>query len=70
MIKKFLALEASGGILLFLAAVIAMLLANSALGEWYHAFVFYPLGVQFGEYGFWAPFELWINDGLMAIFFA
>lgn len=69
MIKKFLALEASGGILLFLAAVIAMLLANSALGEWYHAFVFYPLGVQFGEYGFSAPFELWINDGLMAIFF-
>lgn len=69
MLKKFLTLEASGGIVLFFAAVIAMLLANSALGGWYHAFVFYPLGLQFGEYGFSAPLELWINDGLMAVFF-
>ncbi|MFO1242709.1 MAG: Na+/H+ antiporter NhaA [Rickettsiales bacterium] len=67
--KKFFALESAGGIVLFLVAVLALLCANSPLAEAYHAFVHFPLGISLGGIGFSAPLELWINDGLMAIFF-
>ncbi len=67
--KKFFALESAGGITLFFAAVLALVCANSTLSETYQHLVHFPLGISFGALSFSAPLELWINDGLMAIFF-
>ncbi|MBT8446869.1 MAG: Na+/H+ antiporter NhaA, partial [Gammaproteobacteria bacterium] len=68
-IQDFIKLESSGGILLLAAAVIAMLIANSPLAGSYEALLNAPVAVQFGELLIKKPLLLWINDGLMAIFF-
>lgn len=69
MIKDFLKHEASGGALLVVAALIAMLVKNSSWDVYYDAFLQIPAGVQIGEWAIKKPLILWINDGLMAIFF-
>ena len=69
LIKSFLELESAGGILLFLSAVIAMLLANSFVASYYQSLLATPLEVRVGDLGIAKPILLWINDGLMAIFF-
>jgi Na+:H+ antiporter, NhaA family len=68
-VQDFLRLESSGGILLVLAAVLAMVLKNSALADNYDALLTTPLAVRIGEFEIFKPLLLWINDGLMAIFF-
>jgi len=68
-IREFLALEAAGGILLAIAAAAAMALANSPLERWYGAFLDTPVEVRAGAFGIAKPLLLWINDGLMAVFF-
>jgi len=68
-IREFLRMEASGGIILVAAAVVALLWANSPLGSWYEAILELPVVVQFGAAKLAKPLLLWINDGLMAIFF-
>jgi len=68
-IKDFLALESAGGILLAGAAALAMLLANSPLEGVYVRFLDTPVEVRFGAFQIAKPFLLWINDGLMAVFF-
>ena len=68
-IREFLALEAAGGILLAGAAAAAMALANSPLERWYGAFLDTPVEVRAGAFGIAKPLLLWINDGLMAVFF-
>ncbi len=69
-IERFLRMEAAGGILLMLAAVIAMLMANNAwLSPVYFAFLDTPLQVRIADLDINKPLLLWINDGLMAIFF-
>jgi len=68
-IREFLALEAAGGILLAGAAVAAMALANSPLERWYGAFLETPVEVRAGAFEIAKPLLLWINDGLMAVFF-
>jgi NhaA family Na+:H+ antiporter len=61
MIKDFFKMESAGGILLVIAAVIAMFVANSSYGEAYNSFLHsYVAGMSMSH---------WINDGLMAIFF-
>lgn len=62
-------LAALGGILLVLAVVIAMLVKNSGLAAWYDAFLTIPGVVKLGSLGVEKPLFLWVNDGLMAIFF-
>jgi len=62
-------LESAGGILLLAAAVVAMLIANSPLQGFYAALLDTPVAVQFGKLIIAKPLLLWINDGLMAIFF-
>ncbi|MCS6991041.1 MAG: Na+/H+ antiporter NhaA [Chitinophagales bacterium] len=59
--RQFLKSEASGGTILLFCTVVSLLLANSEFAPGYLAFWEYPVG----------PYttELWINDGLMAIFF-
>ncbi|WP_066804682.1 Na+/H+ antiporter NhaA [Moraxella oblonga] len=68
-IKAFFELEAAGGIILALAAVLAMIVANSPLHDLYHAFIHAPVVVQIGAFEIAKDAHHWINDGLMAIFF-
>ncbi len=68
-LREFMQMESSGGILLLLAAILAMLVANSPLAEVYNAFLQLPVAVQFGTLAIDKPLLLWVNDGLMAIFF-
>ncbi len=68
-LAEFLKLEAAGGILLVAAAALAMLLANSPLAKLYDAFLETPVEVRVGAFQIAKPLLLWINDGLMAIFF-
>lgn len=68
-IKAFLKLEAASGILLFAAGLLAMLIANSSFDYIYQAFLDTPVAIQFGEFIIAKPLLLWVNDGLMAIFF-
>ena len=68
-LKDFFKLEASGGILLLIAAAAAMLLKNSPFGDAYGAFLNVPGEIRIGELYIAKPLFLWVNDGLMAIFF-
>jgi Na+:H+ antiporter, NhaA family len=68
-IDSFFLHEASGGILLILSAVAAMLVANSPLLQAYTDLLNTPLAVTINVEGISKPLILWINDGLMAIFF-
>lgn len=68
-IKKFFELEAAGGIILALAAIAAMIVANSPLHDWYHHFIHAPVAVKIGHFEIAKDAHHWINDGLMAIFF-
>lgn len=61
--------DAAGGILLVFAALMALILANSP-GQWLYQQIFaLPVAVQFGSFEIAKPLLLWVNDGLMAIFF-
>ena len=68
-IGEFMNLESAGGILLLVAAVLAMMIANSPLAAAYDALLATPVAVQVGALVIDKPLFLWINDGLMAIFF-
>ena len=68
-IRAFLELEAAGGIVLAVAAVLAMIVANSPLHDIYHAFIHAPVVVQIGQFVIAKDAHHWINDGLMAVFF-
>ncbi|HWS76924.1 MAG TPA: Na+/H+ antiporter NhaA [Thermomonas sp.] len=68
-LASFFRLEAAGGILLIIAAALALLLANSPLDEAYEWFRQMPVAVVFGSLEIAKPLLLWINDGLMAVFF-
>ncbi len=68
-LREFLESEAAGGILLMVAAALAMIVANSPLYEMYHHFLHELEGPTLSKkLGPMTP-HLWINDGLMAIFF-
>ncbi|MEJ2519672.1 MAG: Na+/H+ antiporter NhaA, partial [Desulfuromonadales bacterium] len=69
-LHRLLKKETSVGILLMTATVLAMLLANSPLHAWYDFFLETPFEVRLGRHLHIAkPLLLWINDGLMAVFF-
>jgi NhaA family Na+:H+ antiporter len=68
-IAEFLKMESAGGILLIIAAVLAMILANSPLGFIYDMFITTPVHVRIGPLEIAKPLLLWVNDGLMAGFF-
>jgi NhaA family Na+:H+ antiporter len=68
-IREFLKLESAGGITLMLAAVLAMVLANSPLQGWYALLLDVPVEIRVGALQLAKPLILWINDGLMAVFF-
>lgn len=68
-IKKFLQHQASSGIILMIATVLALICQNTFLSHFYNEFLRTPFSVSFGEYGLNKPLILWVNDGLMAVFF-
>jgi NhaA family Na+:H+ antiporter len=68
-IREFLKLEAAGGLLLIFGAAFALILANSPLSGFYDGLLDIPLAVQVGALEIAKPLLLWINDGLMAVFF-
>jgi NhaA family Na+:H+ antiporter len=67
--QRFAALESSGGILLLACTVIALAWANSPWADAYEALWRTPFAVGFGDAPLRKPLLLWINDGLMAVFF-
>ena len=68
-IQNFLKLESSAGILLMIAALMALIASNSMLSGLYGGFLTTPVVVQVGALEIAKPLLLWINDGLMAVFF-
>ena len=68
-IKDFLALESAGGILLACAAALALASANSPLDALYAGLLDTRVEVRVGAFEIAKPLLLWINDGLMAVFF-
>jgi len=68
-LKTFLKSDTGAGTLLVIAAAIAMVLANSALAPLYTGTLETPVKFGFGEFALQKPLLLWINDGLMAVFF-
>ena len=68
-IRRFLKMEAAGGIILMFAAMAAMVIANTPLATHYQLLIDTPVAVQVGAFKIAKPLLLWINDGLMAIFF-
>ncbi len=68
-IAEFLKSESAGGILLILAAFLAMVLANSPLGFLYDRIITTPVHIRIGPLEIAKPLLLWVNDGLMAGFF-
>lgn len=68
-IKDFYERESSTGILLILVTIAALVLKNSPLSGVYNSFLYTPLEFRFGALQIAKPLLLWINDGLMAVFF-
>lgn len=68
-VKEFFRLESSSGVLLLIAAILAMAAENSPLDVYYDALLDTPVAVKVGDFEIAKPLLLWINDGLMAIFF-
>lgn len=68
-IVSFFKMESAGGIILFLSAVLAIIIANSPFENYYQKFLTVPVEVTIGALEIAKPLLLWINDGLMAVFF-
>jgi len=69
MLDDFLKHNAAGGILLMVATVLALVFANTPLDKIYQLLLSTPLEVRVGSVEIAKPLLLWINDGLMAVFF-
>jgi len=67
--KDFFSSKSAGGILLLICVIISLLIANSSFGNIFASFLNTELGQNFGSITLKYPILLWINDGLMAIFF-
>jgi NhaA family Na+:H+ antiporter len=61
--------EAAPGLVLIAATVLALLCSNSGLSAWYESVLALPIEIRVGAFSIAKPLVLWVNDGLMAIFF-
>lgn len=68
-LREFMQLESASGLLLLAAAVLAMLVANSPIAVLYDALLDTTVAIQVGALSIKKPLLLWVNDGLMAVFF-
>jgi len=69
MLREFIKFESSAGIILFLSALAAVVLVNSPLHDYYDLILDTQITIAIGALSLSKPFLLWINDGLMALFF-
>ena len=68
-IEDFISKEALSGVLLFIATVAAVIVANSSWGQAYYDLWHMPLGMTLGDKTISMSLTYWIDDGLMALFF-
>jgi NhaA family Na+:H+ antiporter len=68
-VREFLRLEAAAGLVLLAAAILALVASNTGLSHLYDLFLGVPVEVRVGALHIAKPLLLWINDGLMAVFF-
>ncbi len=68
-IGEFLRLESAGGIVLLGAAILALIVSNTPVAPFYKIFLTMPVEIRIGALEIAKPMLLWINDGLMAVFF-
>ncbi|MFA5679218.1 MAG: Na+/H+ antiporter NhaA [Pseudomonas sp.] len=68
-VERFMHIQASSGIVLLVAAAVALIWANSAFAPSYHALWHMPLSIGLGNLSFSQPLHFWINDVLMTVFF-
>ena len=68
-ITDFIKKDSSSGIILILVTALALILQNSGLSSSYTSFLHTPVEIRFGALHIAKPLLLWVNDGLMAIFF-
>ncbi len=68
-LEKFINKEALSGILLFIATISAVIIANSSLGQDYYNLWNLPLGINIGDFKVSMSLTYWIDDALMALFF-
>lgn len=66
---RAMSMDVQGGLLLIAAAALAMICANSVLSPAYHSFLSVTGQVRLGDLNVEKPLLLWVNDGLMALFF-
>ena len=69
LLKDFFKLESASGIILVIVAFLAIVIANTPLNIYYNLFLDIPVEVRIGPLFIGKPLLLWINDGLMAVFF-
>ena len=67
--QKFVKIESLSGILLFSATILALVWANSPFAHLYNSLWDYKLGIGTEDFALNKPLILWVNDGLMTIFF-
>lgn len=65
----FIKKESSAGIILIFVTILALLLQNSSMSVFYSSFLHTPVEIRFGDLQIAKPLLLWVNDGLMAVFF-
>ena len=68
-ITEFFKWKSAGGVLLIVSALMAMVFANTPLKIYYQLLLSTPVEVRVGSLELAKPLLLWINDGLMAVFF-
>ena len=69
LVKEFIQKESSSGIILIFVTILALLLQNSFMSDFYTSFLHTPVEIRFGDLQIAKPLLLWVNDGLMAVFF-
>ncbi len=68
-VREFFETEAAGGVVLLVAAVVALVWVNSPLRDSYEALWSSVVSIEFGSFGITEDLRHWVNDALMAIFF-
>lgn len=68
-LDEFIKKESSSGILLIFVTIFALILKNTDFSSLYDSFLHTPVEIKFGALHIAKPLILWINDGLMAVFF-
>lgn len=74
-VQRFFHKVANGSVLLFLATILAMFVANSSVSDWYNNLLSYPINFQIGSFNLFAhhgqnlTMLQFVNDALMAVFF-